>query len=359
MKTIYTFIILLFSINHISATEIRAVMVEPYPPIITREDSIRCFWEYETYHSSGSFCAPQCFKFYDTLLRYDNCPCLPEDTVTQVHWLLRRPDGALLQGLDTTVDKGTVFYRCYDYLQGPSWEFSAYGGSYVTQYPGSFYTVDFCYQISKFSIKEIMDSCNYKKLEITDSSEHIGMRYPDTKWFICVRDSLHDIIQIDSGIEISPLIDSGVHLIIRERSKPIIELTQAGVYSIEYILWQFVPNGNPPITDTATIHNIRVTPCKDTTTVKDVWLPTAFSPNNDGVNDLLKIYSNSILSEFELKIYNRWGNVVFTSNDIDNSWNGEYKNVNAPQDVYGYLLIYKTINSKQQTIKKGMFTLLR
>lgn len=66
-------------------------------------------------------------------------------------------------------------------------------------------------------------------------------------------------------------------------------------------------------------------------------LPNAFSPNDDGVNDNLKlIHRNVNDNEFEINIFNRWGETVFNSKNIFFKWNGMYRNVIQPEDVYIY-----------------------
>ena len=57
---------------------------------------------------------------------------------------------------------------------------------------------------------------------------------------------------------------------------------------------------------------------------KTVYLPSAFSPNNDGANDILYIRGTGI-SSIELMIYNRLGQLVFQTNDINNGWDGTFK----------------------------------
>lgn len=64
-------------------------------------------------------------------------------------------------------------------------------------------------------------------------------------------------------------------------------------------------------------------------------LPTAFSPNGDGENDLFRIakYLN-IQTLFEFAVFNRWGEKVFTTNDFNAGWDGTYKGHNCNMEVY-------------------------
>ena len=47
------------------------------------------------------------------------------------------------------------------------------------------------------------------------------------------------------------------------------------------------------------------------------FVPNVFTPNNDGRNDAFQIYSNCTIQDYELTIYDRWGNLVFQSTDIN------------------------------------------
>lgn len=89
----------------------------------------------------------------------------------------------------------------------------------------------------------------------------------------------------------------------------------------------------------------------------DVFIPTAFSPNNDGVNDVLNMIDKSIKS-YSLKIFDRWGELVFETNDINNSWNGTYKGQPCAVDNYSY--IANGIKANNDTFfLKGIISLIR
>ena len=86
-------------------------------------------------------------------------------------------------------------------------------------------------------------------------------------------------------------------------------------------------------------------------------VPNAFSPNGDGINDVIYVQGFGI-SSIKWNIYNRWGTLVFTSTNISNGWDGRYKGVPQPQDVYQYALEVQMTNGDVFT-KKGDITLLR
>lgn len=88
-----------------------------------------------------------------------------------------------------------------------------------------------------------------------------------------------------------------------------------------------------------------------------VYIPTAFSPNNDGVNDELGVMTSSPIP-FNLKIFNRWGQLIFESNSIQDKWNGTYHNESMPVDNYLYILETQMPNGKKY-LKQGTITLLK
>lgn len=68
----------------------------------------------------------------------------------------------------------------------------------------------------------------------------------------------------------------------------------------------------------------------------DVFLPTAFTPNGDNINDILKVESNFVKS-MQLKIYDRWGIEIFVSTNVDDGWDGTFNGADLAPDVYAYI----------------------
>lgn len=86
-------------------------------------------------------------------------------------------------------------------------------------------------------------------------------------------------------------------------------------------------------------------------------LPKAFSPNGDGENDILYVRGAGI-ETIDLKIYNRWGEMVFETTDITIGWDGKYKGAEAPVEAYGFVLNVTFVDGTT-FYKKGNVTLLR
>ncbi|MBL7911301.1 MAG: gliding motility-associated C-terminal domain-containing protein [Bacteroidia bacterium] len=89
----------------------------------------------------------------------------------------------------------------------------------------------------------------------------------------------------------------------------------------------------------------------------DVFIPSAFSPNNDGFNDFWCVYSNCLTS-MNIQLYNRWGEKVFESGDKNNCWDGTFNGVMQNDAVFIYQLKASLVNG-EEVIKKGNVTLKR
>lgn len=88
-----------------------------------------------------------------------------------------------------------------------------------------------------------------------------------------------------------------------------------------------------------------------------LFVPNTFTPNGDGVNDIMFARSNLVL-EVDFNIYDRWGQLVFHTNDIKQGWDGIFKGKPCNPDVFGYYIRYKCNNGKE-SFKKGNITLIR
>ncbi len=89
----------------------------------------------------------------------------------------------------------------------------------------------------------------------------------------------------------------------------------------------------------------------------EIEIPNAFTPNNDGVNDFFVVKSNQGLDDYELVIINRWGNKLYESHSLSESWDGKYKGKKCSNATYFYILIYSYKDEKH--VKKGFVYLLR
>jgi len=103
---------------------------------------------------------------------------------------------------------------------------------------------------------------------------------------------------------------------------------------------------------------VRVLPCD----CDIVYVPTAFSPNNDGLNDVFKP-EECYMGYYKMEVYNRWGQKVFESSERENGWDGTHKGIAAAQGVYLYKItfdaLYGTGGVKKRYNLTGSVLLIR
>lgn len=90
----------------------------------------------------------------------------------------------------------------------------------------------------------------------------------------------------------------------------------------------------------------------------EIYVPTAFTPGSDGLNDILKVTSVGMKEFHFFSIYNRWGERVFTTSDPRNGWDGNIKGV--PQASNTYVWMVEAVDYKgNKFFRKGTVTLIR
>jgi len=90
-----------------------------------------------------------------------------------------------------------------------------------------------------------------------------------------------------------------------------------------------------------------------------IAVPSAFTPNGDGLNDYL--YPNNALKtkDLEFKVFNRWGQAVFESHNWQEKWDGKIKGVLQQTGVYVWFLRYTHLDTGKKVFQKGTTTLIR
>jgi gliding motility-associated-like protein len=92
----------------------------------------------------------------------------------------------------------------------------------------------------------------------------------------------------------------------------------------------------------------------------NIYIPNVFTPNNDGNNDFFQIFGNLPALKFvEMKIFNRVGEKVFESNDINFTWDGTYKGKLQEPQVFTYTLFVVFVDNYAEKVFKGSITLLK
>ncbi|HEX4958013.1 MAG TPA: LamG-like jellyroll fold domain-containing protein [Lacibacter sp.] len=101
--------------------------------------------------------------------------------------------------------------------------------------------------------------------------------------------------------------------------------------------------------------SIRIT--ADATIKGGYYLPNAFTPNNDGLNDCFGIKNWGLITEFKLTVYNRWGEEVFSTTNPSKCWDGTYKGLQ--QNPGNYVYYIKAVSLCGTVERKGNLALIR
>lgn len=132
-------------------------------------------------------------------------------------------------------------------------------------------------------------------------------------------------------------------------NNPLHRYMDIGIYSI-----MLIASNESNCTDSA----------RHSVTVKDLsrlFVPNAFIPDGDGDNDIFKAYGINI-TRFELMIFNRWGQLVFRTDDFEKGWDGTFHGAKSPIGIYFWIISYnKDIGGNIYSMDKlsGSVTLLR
>ena len=126
------------------------------------------------------------------------------------------------------------------------------------------------------------------------------------------------------------------------------------------------PNTVPLWNDTTfTVTNTTIDGCQNSTTLSIevvsesiILVPSGFSPNGDGMNDELKLTTFNITELLEFKIFNRWGQLIFETTDLNEAWDGQFLDTDQEMGTYVYLV--SAVNKNGEIVEyKGNTTLLR
>lgn len=117
--------------------------------------------------------------------------------------------------------------------------------------------------------------------------------------------------------------------------------------------------------ETFTVTNTTVDGCENSTTLEVsvisqsvILVPSGFSPNGDGMNDVLHLVPFNITELRDFKIFNRWGQKLFETTDIGEGWDGQFQDTD--QEIGTYVYFVSALNKEGELVEyKGNITLLR
>jgi gliding motility-associated-like protein len=90
-----------------------------------------------------------------------------------------------------------------------------------------------------------------------------------------------------------------------------------------------------------------------------IFIPDAFTPNGDGINDVFRVVNAEDFEEIEMNVYNRWGELIHKGTGRNHGWNGIYKEREQPIDVYVFFIRAKTTSDAPEIVLSGNVTLVR
>lgn len=152
-----------------------------------------------------------------------------------------------------------------------------------------------------------------------------------------------------------PIVDAGPDQIINFGE----EVTLSPSYSPGVFFWNFDPylsctncdnpTVTPPTTTIYTANIINEYGCHVTDQVTIfvdgvIYIPNTFTPNGDGVNDIFRVEARD-LTKFHLMIFNRWGQLIFETNDTEEGWDGQFKGLPSQIDTYVWRIVYSDVDT--------------
>jgi gliding motility-associated-like protein len=91
-----------------------------------------------------------------------------------------------------------------------------------------------------------------------------------------------------------------------------------------------------------------------------LWVPNSFTPNGDEFNNLLRAYAEGIDDyNFSFQIFNRWGELIWETKDIEQGWDGTYNGVVCQDGTYTWKIVVKDIYTDERRDFVGHVNLLK
>jgi gliding motility-associated-like protein len=90
----------------------------------------------------------------------------------------------------------------------------------------------------------------------------------------------------------------------------------------------------------------------------DVYIPSAFTPNNDNLNEKFGVVENAFVQDFSFRVFSKWGELIFHSTNINDKWDGTFKGKKMPSGSYFWMLNY-TNSRGRKMYEQGMVMLIR
>lgn len=198
------------------------------------------------------------------------------------------------------------------------------------------------------TIEDLFSNCIFDTSVKIPAYPNVVANFTNTPNFDCIPSNQKFVTFLDlsqnadsgewdiSGLEVIPYVKG---------DNPSFTFTEAGFYSVTLTVYNEGGCGDA-MSKELCVEDIR-----------PLFIADAFTPNGDGVNDVLHARGQGF-KEILFQIFDRWGNLVFETDKIDEGWDGKYRGMNANAGVYVYVVRIKLINNEVIT-EKGDVTLVR
>jgi len=93
--------------------------------------------------------------------------------------------------------------------------------------------------------------------------------------------------------------------------------------------------------------------------VEEIYVPNSFNGDGDGINDQFRPVMMGSPKTYSLQIFNRWGELIFETNNVDEGWNGSYKSQPVNMDTYVWMIKITCSGSEEKYTLTGHVTVLR
>ena len=148
------------------------------------------------------------------------------------------------------------------------------------------------------------------------------------------------------------------------KSKPVILKTLSTDY--DSYLWNTGETTPSILVNQIGIYHVTISKnlCKAADTIQvlvgdcGVYIPSAFTPNNDNLNETFGVADNTALQYFNLQIYSKWGQLIFRSDDVTKKWDGTFNGKKMPNGSYVWMLNYTNIRGRK-FYEQGTVMLIR
>ncbi len=234
-----------------------------------------------------------------------------------------------LQAVDVSLGSDTILCPGEIYALDGTW----IGGIQYVWQDGS---TDPTFQVSETGLYEvqIIGACGetgFASVQVDyDETELFLNLGPDS--LLCEEDGLHIIDVFDPNAEEYIWSDGSTN--------STLQITENGIYAVT-------------ISDKCNVLMDEVDLNFTNCTICEVYVPNAFSPDFNGSNDYFLPYSNCSLLNYSMKIFNRWGALIYTSTNPEEGWDGRFNNKDISEGVYIYLLEFE-VNQRGENIPKQL-----